>query len=530
MDNFRARKLALHSPRLPKSILDLSGKCPQPLWCSCQFADAMTLRFSIRQVDGSGATEALRYRTMNFRIKLESFQYLTKKNGTMNEPIISVSGLRGIIGESLDPILAIKYSTAYTSLLDVEGPIVVTRDGRATGTMLAQAICSGLSAAGRDVLYGDVAATPTTGILVRQNNAAAGIQISASHNPAPYNGIKLFESSGRVIPAVSGEQVIEAYRDFRFPAVAHDKIGKILNLTDTTSAHLEAVLKTVDADKIRSKRFKVVLDSHHGAGSILGRQLLESLGCEFDCLGDTPDGLFTRSPEPTEVNLKETTAMATGFGADAVFCQDPDADRLALIDENGNYIGEEYTLAITLNHALATRKGPVVINCSSSRMSADICQSHGCELHMSAVGEANVTDRMKELDAVYGGEGNGGPIDPYVGYVRDSFVAMAQVLDAMAKSDQPISELAKAIPRYEICKTQIEIERSRIPVLLDLLKQTFPEARPSTIDGLRLDWPDKWILVRPSNTEPIVRAIAEASSVADAQSLCDAAAKATEKI
>jgi phosphomannomutase len=443
----------------------------------------------------------------------------------MQEPIISVSGLRGIIGESLDPILAIKYSTAYASLLEQPGPIVVARDGRATGTMLAQAICSGLSAMGRDVLYADVAATPTCGILVREHKAVGGIQISASHNPAPYNGIKLFGADGRVIPADEGEKVIQAYRNYEFPAVSHDKIGKIANVEDTTTAHLNAVLATIDADAIRAKKYKVVLDSHHGAGSVLGRRLLESLNCEAQFMGGTPDGLFTRSPEPTEVNLQDTTKAAGSFGADAVFCQDPDADRLAIIDEKGNYIGEEYTLAITLNHALKTRKGHVVINCSSSRMSADICAANGSTLHMSAVGEANVTNKMIELEAVYGGEGNGGPIDPKVGYVRDSFVAMAQVLDVMAASGKSISELAAEIPSYEICKTKISIDRENIPALYAALEKKFPSAKVSTMDGLRLDWDDKWMLVRPSNTEPIVRAIAEATSMADAKALCDAAAE-----
>lgn len=443
----------------------------------------------------------------------------------MSEPIISVSGLRGIVGESLDPILAIKYSTSFVSLIEQPGPIVVTRDGRATGTMLAQAICSGLAAIGRDVIYGDVAATPTAGVLVKQFNAAGGIQISASHNPAPYNGIKLFGSDGRVIPADAGEKVIEAYRHFTFPTVPHDQIGSITSIEDTTTNHLNAVLATVDAASIRGRNFKVVLDSHHGAGSVLGKRLLDSLGCDVQCLGDTPDGLFTRSPEPTEVNLKETTAAAASFGADAVFCQDPDADRLAIIDEKGRYIGEEYTLAITLNHALKTRSGPVVINCSSSRMSQDICQQHGCELHMSAVGEANVTNKMLELGAVYGGEGNGGPIDPTVGYVRDSFVAMAQVLDAMAATGKTVSELAAEIPGYEICKTTISIQREAIPELFEKLRARFPDATVGTMDGLRLDWPDRWMLVRPSNTEPIVRAIAEATTAEAAQALCDAAAE-----
>ena len=277
--------------------------------------------------------------------------------------------------------------------------------------MLAQAICSGLAAIGRDVLYGDVAATPTTGILVREHRAAGGIQISASHNPAPYNGIKLFHRSGRVIPADEGLLVIEAYRNFSFPLVAHDQVGTIKMLDDTISGHLSAVLKTVNVGRIREQNYKVVLDSHHGSGSLLGRRLLEELNCDFKCLGDVPDGLFERSPEPTEQNLRQRRRKQR-LTADVVFCQDPDADRLAIIDENGVYIGEEYTLAITLNHALATRKGPVVINCSSSRMSNDICRAHGCELHLSAVGEANVTNKMMELNAVYGGEGNGGPIDP----------------------------------------------------------------------------------------------------------------------
>ena len=443
----------------------------------------------------------------------------------MPDPIISVSGLRGIIGESLDPILAIKYTTSFASTLTKPGPIVVTRDGRTSGPMLAQAICSGLAAMGRDVIYADVAATPTTGILVLQHKAAGGIQISASHNPAPYNGIKLFGGHGRVVNAETGEKVITVYRDYKFPAVPHDKVGTINTVDDTWSTHIEKVLATVNVERIKSKNYKVVLDSHHGAGSVVGKRLLEALNCKVECLGDTPDGLFEHPPEPTEANLTDTAKRAVAFGADVVFCQDPDADRLAVIDESGTYIGEEYTLAITMNHALRSRKGNVVINCSSSRMSDDICKSNGSTLHLSAVGEANVTAKMIELDAVYGGEGNGGPIDPQVGFVRDSFVAMAQVLDAKAANDKSISELVAEIPSYEICKTKIEIDRDKIADLFEKLSAKYPDATASTMDGLRLDWDDKWILVRPSNTEPIVRAIAEASTLADAKALCDAAAE-----
>ena len=240
--------------------------------------------------------------------------------------------------------------------------------------------------------------------------------------------------------------------------------------------------------------------------------------------GSDPDGLFEHPPEPTEANLTDTAKKSVDFGADVVFCQDPDADRLAIIDGSGQYIGEEYTLAITLDHRLQQESGIVVTNCSSSRMSADICQRHGSTLHLSAVGEANVTGKMSELNAVYGGEGNGGPIDPKVGYVRDSFVAMAQVLDAMAATGKSVAELKANIPSYEICKTKVSIERDKVPALYEKLQEKFSDAEHGTMDGLRLDWADKWMLVRPSNTEPIVRAIAEATTMEAAKELCDAAA------
>lgn len=442
----------------------------------------------------------------------------------MSEPIISVSGLRGIVGDSLDPIVAIRYTVAYLSTLAGDGPIVVTRDGRSSGSVLADAIGSGICATGRNVLDGNIAATPTTGILVRQLKAAGGIQISASHNPAPYNGIKLFGCDGRVISAIEGQKVLTAYGDQAAEWAAHASLGQVSNISDTTSAHLALVLATVSKDRIASKNFKVVLDSNRGAGSVMGRQLLDALGCQFEILGDVSDGQFEHPPEPTEQNLRPTIDRAIKYRADAVFCQDPDADQLAIIDEQGNYIGEEYTLAITANHALSQHSGAVVVNCSSSRMTADIARKFACPFHLSAVGEANVTDMMIAKNAVYGGEGNGGPIDPRVGYVRDSFVAMAQVLDAMAVTGKSISQLVADIPRYEICKTTIPIAQQNVGGLLDALEKQFPEATASRLDGLRLDWPDRWLLVRPSNTEPIVRAIAEAHSIEAANGLCQTAA------
>jgi len=447
----------------------------------------------------------------------------------MSDPIISVSGLRGIVGGGLTPEVAMRYVAAFAADCP-PGPLVVTRDGRFSGQMLAKAVHAGLQAVGRDTIDAGVAPTPTLGILVRHCRAAGGVQISASHNPAEYNGLKLFSAEGRVIPEGPGKRVLARYQAGQVAWVRHDRLGGSSRLPDASAPHLEAVLATVDVPRIRSKGFKVLLDSNHGAGSELGRRLLESLGCRVTLLGGEPDGRFEHLPEPTAENLASVLAEVTKAGADVGFCQDPDADRLAVIDESGRYLGEEYTLALCVAHVLRRRRGPIVANCATSRMSEDIAKGHGVPFVRSAVGEANVVDAMLAQNAAFGGEGNGGPIDPRVGLVRDSFVGMAQLLDAMADRDAKISQLADELPRYWIVKTKITLESSRVPAALDALQQRFPEAAADRLDGLRLDWPGRWLLVRPSNTEPIVRAIAEAQSETEARSLCDGAAEIIERV
>jgi phosphomannomutase len=442
----------------------------------------------------------------------------------MPEPIISVSGLRGIIGESLTPELAVRYASAFAALAP-PGAIVLTRDGRATGRMLADAIRAGLQAVGRNVIDADVAATPTTGVLVRQLGAAGGIQVSASHNPPQYNGLKLFSPEGRVITAAAGQKVIDRYRTGGIDWVTHDKLGRLSTAVSPGDPHGQLVLETVNTARIRERKFKVVLDANHGSGSLLGHWLLEQLGCEGTVLGGYPDGLFEHPPEPTAENLTGVLKQVTTLGADVGFCQDPDADRLAIIDENGRYLGEEYTVSICVEHVLRNTPGPVVTNCSTSRMSEDLANQYGVPFRRSAVGEANVVEVMEELEAVLGGEGNGGVIDPRVGLVRDSFVGMALVLDAMAARGMKISALADELPRYEIVKTKIELPREKIAPGLAALEKHFADAQCDRLDGLRLDWPGKWLLVRASNTEPIVRAIAEAKSASEAQRLCDEAAQ-----
>ena len=442
----------------------------------------------------------------------------------MAEPIISVSGLRGIVGDTLTPEVAIRYAASFAAQTP-PGAFVVTQDGRPSGAMFARAVLAGLQAVGRDTIDVGVAATPTTGVLVRECGAAGGIQISASHNPSQYNGLKLFSAEGRVIPDAPGRNVLAHYRSGAVAWVAHDRLGRSLPCPDPIAAHLKKVLATVDVEAIRRRRFHVLLDSNRGAGSILGRRLLQELGCEVTLLGGVPDGRFEHTPEPTAENLAGVLADVLRAGADVGFCQDPDADRLAILDETGRYIGEEYTLALCVAHALRRVKGPIVTNCATSRMSEDIATTYGMPLLRSAVGEANVVDLMLAQRAVFGGEGNGGPIDPAVGWVRDSFVGMARVLESMAENAAKISQLADRLPRYEIVKTKIALAAEKVGPALDRLAEHFGDATADRLDGLRLDWPGRWLLVRPSNTEPIVRAIAEAATTAEAQRLCSEAAR-----
>jgi phosphomannomutase len=441
----------------------------------------------------------------------------------MSEPIISVSGLRGIVGESLTPDVASRFVGAFAALAS-GGAIVVTRDGRSTGPMLAEAVRAAIIASGRECLDGGVAATPTTGILVREHGAAGGVQISASHNPPPYNGLKLFSSAGRVISADEGNKVIDLYRSGAIPWARYDKLGTVTLLHDTTIAHLKKVLATINVARIRARNFHVLLDANHGSGSVLGRRLLNELGCTMTVLGGTPDGLFSHPPEPTAENLEHVKAEVLKHNCDVGFCQDPDADRLALIDEEGVYIGEEYTPAICAEHVLRETIGPVVTNCSTSLMTEDIARRHEAAFSRSAVGEANVCDEMIAKHAVFGGEGNGGVIDPRVGYVRDSFAGMALVLDCLAAHDTTLSKFVATLPKYEIVKTKITLPAEKLKAALAALPKHFHDARTDSLDGLRLDWPGKWLLVRASNTEPIVRAIAEAPTAAEAQRLCDEAA------
>ncbi len=430
--------------------------------------------------------------------------------------IVSVSGLRGIVGATLTAEVAARYAVAFVETLP-PGPLVLGRDGRESGPMLAAAIMAAVAATGREVIDCDVAATPTIGVAVRERAAAGGIQISASHNPARYNGLKLFAAAGRVLTAAAGRDVLAGFERLseagaRLPSAGQP--GRLVSY-DPTEAHVALVEQVVDVEAIRRHRPRVWIDCGHGAGSRVALPLLARLGCEVIAEGAEPDGRFEHEPEPTADNLAGLLPRIQQAGADVGFFQDPDADRLAIADASGRYLGEEATLALCAEAVLATTPGPVVVNCSTSGMTAAIAERLGVACHVSAVGEANVVDRMLATGAVLGGEGNGGVIDPRVVLVRDSAVAMALVLARMCRGDSlvPVAELAAALPRFVMRKTKVPlgpaIRGASLTAGLERLVAAFPAARADRLDGLRLEWPGGWLLVRGSNTEPIVRIVGE---------------------
>lgn len=445
------------------------------------------------------------------------------------EPIITVSGLRGIVGESLTTAVAARYASAFAQTLS-PGCVVISNDARPSAGELQQAIAETLANAGFSVRLAGAAATPTLGVLVKSTAAVGGIQISASHNPPQYNGMKLFSADGRVLPAEAGAVVLERYRELADMPVPTDapSSGNIEPIDDAHSGHCQAVLQAVNAESIRRRKFRVLLDSNHGGGGPLGVRLLNELGCDIVEFGTAPDAQYEHELEPTEGNLQSVMALAREHKCDVTFCQDPDADRLAVIDESGRYLGEELTLAMCVDHRLRQQQGPIVVNCSSSRVTEDLANKYGAPYFRTKVGEANVVDQMLAVDAVLGGEGNGGVIDPRIVLVRDSMIGMAMILEAMASRELPVSRLADELPQYEIVKTKVEMFANDVQPSLARLKDHFSSATASELDGLRLDWPNQWLLVRASNTEPIVRIIAESATKEQAATLCEAAANILE--
>lgn len=425
--------------------------------------------------------------------------------------MMSVSGVRGVVGESLTPTLCAELGCAWGTMLR-GGKVIIGRDSRPSGMMVQQAVTAGLLATGCRVMLLDIATTPATAFMVREHRAAGGVVITASHNPIIWNGIKFLTADGIAPPPEQAKALFEIYHQKAFALVDVQRLHTPVSDPLAAASHVQAVLRTVDPERIAAKRFRVVLDSVNGAGGAEGRMLLERLGCEVVHINAEPTGIFAHTPEPLAENLMELCEVVQRENAAAGFAQDPDADRLAIVDENGRYIGEEYTLALCAKYMFARHPGPAAANLSTSRMIDDLAAQAGgpCKVFRSAVGEANVVETMRVNRCTFGGEGNGGIIDARVVPVRNSLVAMALTLQLMAETGQTISQLVAEIPAYTMVKQKFECSKERIAQVLTAVRAAYAKQRMNDIDGIRIDFEDGWVHVRGSNTEPIIRIIAEA--------------------
>ena len=438
--------------------------------------------------------------------------------------MISVSGVRGIIGATLTPQVAVEFGQAFGHFLKTQNPghkpkVAIGRDTRPSGPMVFGAVSAGLMSVGVDVIDVDVATTPSVALFGRYLKTDASIVITASHNPILWNGIKFLRHDGIAYPPAQAAQIKQIYFDKPWKLVPIEHLGLLSTDSRIHAHHIQTVLQYFDVRGIAAHRYRVVLDSVNGAGCIGTPMLTGKLGVELIHMNGEATGHFAHTPEPTKENLVTLADKVREKRAAVGFAQDPDADRLAVVDENGTYIGEEYTLALCTYARMLTKPGSVCANLSTSRMVDDIAAKFGQKVFRTPVGEANVASKMMEINAVIGGEGNGGVIDLRVGPVRDSFLGIAMILDLMSRTGKSISQIVAELPRYAMLKTKFECTPQQSAALVEKVKTQFADQKLDLQDGVRIDWPTGWVHVRQSNTEPIARVIAEAADEQTAQSL-----------
>ncbi len=446
--------------------------------------------------------------------------------------MISVSGVRGVIGATLTPQVAMEFGQAFGHFLLKSGVrteksegrprVAIGRDTRPSGPMVFGAVSSGVMSVGVDVVDVGVATTPSVALMGRFLKCDAAIVITASHNPIIWNGIKFLRHDGIAFPPAQAAAIKKIYFEKPWKLVPIEELGRFSEDSRAHAHHVQAVLGLFDVRGIVDKRYRVVLDSVNGAGCAGTPMLLGKLGVELVHMNAEGTGIFAHVPEPTKENLVTLCEKVKEKRAAVGFAQDPDADRLAIVDERGEYIGEEYTLALCTYARMLVRPVSVVANLSTSRMVDDIAAKFGQKVYRTAVGEANVAGKMIEAGKpgeVIGGEGNGGIIDLRVGPVRDSFLGMAMVLDVMARTGKKVSEIVAGLPRYAMIKTKFECTAAESARLVERVKEAFASEKLDLQDGVRIDWPDGWVHVRQSNTEPIARVIAEAGDEGRAREL-----------
>ncbi len=448
--------------------------------------------------------------------------------------MVGVSGIRGRVGGALTPEVVAGYAAAFGAwaLSRKPGsPIVLGRDSRVSGPMFHRVAIGALQSVGARIIDIGLTTTPTCQLAVEHHHAGGGVMLSASHNPIEWNALKFVGASGLFLEAHEGAEM-RALVERGIPRASWDRLGSVEVDTDAAQRHLDRILRLpyLDVARIRARGFHVALDCVRGAGAVIVPQLLERLGCRVSAIHIEPDGRFPHSPEPIKENLKDLEQLVRSSKADLGFAVDPDVDRLALVSDAGTAIGEDFTLALASMLVLAHRQGPVVTNLSTSLVVEDAVTRAGSTLTRAPVGEVNVAVRMREMRAVIGGEGNGGVILPEVHLGRDAPVGIALILQLLTETGKSLGTLAGELPRYAIVKDKLDRPQASLDSVYAALREAFPDARVDTQDGLRLAWNDRWLHVRPSGTEPIVRVIAEAPTEQDARALVQRARQPLEAL
>jgi phosphomannomutase len=431
---------------------------------------------------------------------------------------ISISGVRGVVGDSLSPQLAARFAAAFGTFVG-GGRVAVGRDARPSGDMLTNAVFAGLLATGCQPVAIGISPIPSALVFTGESRASGGIVVTASHNPGEWNGLKFISGRGLYLTASEVEELLDIYHQGEFAFVGAERHHPIIREDDPCRPHLDRLLARLDVRAIRKRRFRVAADCAGGAGAVLLPSFLDALGCESFIMNALPDGRFAHPSEPVPENLTGLVRLVRTKGADIGFAQDADADRLAVVDERGRALGEEMTLALAAKYVLSREPGPVVVNLSTTRAIDDIAAAARVPVTRTKIGEINVVEEILARKAAIGGEGNGGVIWPKVHPCRDSFAAIGLILESLAASGKTVSKLRREIPTYVMIKDRIGGTPEEAHRRLARIRKAFPAKVVSTEDGLKLAFGKAWVHIRPSNTEPIIRILAEAPTAARARGL-----------
>ncbi len=439
----------------------------------------------------------------------------------MSKLMASVSGVRGVYGDTLTPDIAMKFA-AHFGILQNRGKIIVGRDSRTTGEAMQAAVVSGLLSVGCDVELIGIVSTPTVLLAVEESDADGGISITASHNSQEWNAMKFVDANGMFLFPDKASKLISSIPE-PVEYTAWDKMGKLTSRDDAIENHLQKILAIpyLDIKKIKTKKYKAVIDSVNGAGGLISPELLRRLGCEVIEINSEPNGHFAHTPEPLNKNLGQLEQAVKEHKADIGFATDPDVDRLSLVDETGNCVGEEFSLLLAEKFILAKKKGDIVTNLSSSMASERIAAKFGAEVHRTKVGEINVGKKMMEIKAAVGGEGNGGIICPEVHYTRDAPAGIALILGLLAEENRPLSEIAAEIPHFYFAKDKVKVAPEKLDGIMEKADTLYSELRKDKTDGIKYIAEDYWIHIRKSGTEPIIRVYVESVSTEYSRELCD---------